>query len=269
MSAESLRTTVRYLHSRYRDGRETATIGSRETRRGVTEPHEVTIHDARPLASSGALELDHQGFVIRDFPAVELNVRDRDEVRASYYPRIEGLIAELAGADHAVAYEHIVRDGSSGSFDSAYARFLHCDYSMGRRHEQGREYFPLNGVTLEPERNWEFAFYNSWQPLGRVVEQNPLTLVDGASVREEDLHDFVYTGRGGEFRSTMPGFNPEHRFYYFPRMRPDEILVFKQLETRSGRVLAAPHTSFHDPTAPDDAPARHSIETRVLCAFAS
>ena len=65
----------------------------------------------------------------------------------------------------------------------------------------------------------------------------------------------------------MPVHREGHRFYYFPRMQTDEIMVFKQLETRSGAGLPCPHTSFDDMTAPDDALGRRSVESRAMCAF--
>ena len=56
--------------------------------------------------------------------------------------------------------------------------------------------------------------------------------------------------------------------WYFPRMTEEEMLVIKQLDTRPGRAVACPHTSF-DIETPPGTPARRSIEVRMVCAFGS
>ena len=64
----------------------------------------------------------------------------------------------------------------------------------------------------------------------------------------------------------MPVYNPDHEFFYFPRMQTREVLVIKQLDSRPDRAVSCPHTSF-DEAAPEDAPGRRSIEVRLMCAF--
>jgi hypothetical protein len=60
-------------------------------------------------------------------------------------------------------------------------------------------------------------------------------------------------------------YNPSHRWFYFPRMRVDEALLLKCYDSETdGRARFAPHTAFHDPTTPVDAPPRESIELRTL-----
>jgi hypothetical protein len=59
-----------------------------------------------------------------------------------------------------------------------------------------------------------------------------------------------------------------HRWFYFPRMRRDEALVFKVYDSlQDGRARFTPHTSFDDPDSPPDAPPRQSIEARALAFF--
>ena len=54
---------------------------------------------------------------------------------------------------------------------------------------------------------------------------------------------------------------------HVPAMRPDEVLVFKQLDSRPDLAFVCPHTSFEDPTTLPDAPPRQSIDIRFLCVF--
>ena len=50
-------------------------------------------------------------------------------------------------------------------------------------------------------------------------------------------------------------------------MQTDEVLVFKQQDSRDGHAKVCPHTSFVDPFAKDDAPERYSIDIRILCVY--
>ena len=50
-------------------------------------------------------------------------------------------------------------------------------------------------------------------------------------------------------------YNPAHRWFYFPRMRRDEALVFKVYDSaKDGRARWGAHASFDDPTTPPHAP---------------
>merc|ERR1711924_565023 len=65
-----------------------------------------------------------------------------------------------------------------------------------------------------------------------------------------------------------PASASEHRWFYFPHMHKDELLIFKQYDSdpnASARYCF--HTAFNDPTIPVDAPARQSIEVRALALF--
>jgi hypothetical protein len=62
--------------------------------------------------------------------------------------------------------------------------------------------------------------------------------------------------------------NAAHRWFYFPRMRRDEAIVFKVYDSANdGRARFTPHTSFDDPSTPPGAPARQSIEVRAFVFF--
>ena len=63
----------------------------------------------------------------------------------------------------------------------------------------------------------------------------------------------------------------DHRWYYYPHQRHDEVLIIKTYDSLS-HDTGAPyvtqlHSSFEDPTTPADAPYRRSNETRCLLLF--
>jgi hypothetical protein len=267
MTASCVRAKVRYLNSKWRDSEELARIGDRDSRRANTTPTDVDIFDVRPQNARGELDLDTNGFRLSELHSAVTDFRDDEEVKSTYYSEVQSLVKELAGADHVFMMQHLVRTEAKDSFNTAYARFIHCDYSSHDVSSMARRM--LERYELDPALSdqWDFAWFNAWQPFDREVQQNPLTVIDATSLEEADVVDYYYTGYGKDGRSSIPMFNANHRFCYFPQMQTGEVMIFKQLDTRSGVAQMCPHTSFDDNTAPADAPGRRSIETRMMCAF--
>ena len=119
---------------------------------------------------------------------------------------------------------------------------------------------------------------NVWKPIEHPVVGNHLCLIDSRTVQEADLVEYVYDGgttRGGV--ALMPVYRERHRWQYYPGMRTDEVLIFKQEDTRRSGPAATrsrrqerrsrwtPHTSFYD--RPRESTTRSSIELRVACVF--
>jgi hypothetical protein len=78
--------------------------------------------------------------------------------------------------------------------------------------------------------------------------------------------DLIYADRAGEFYNLT--LSPKHRWFYFPRMRRDEALVFKCFDSSdSTRANCVPHSAFHDPAAPPNAAPRESIEARTVAFY--
>ena len=61
-------------------------------------------------------------------------------------------------------------------------------------------------------------------------------------------------------------YNPDQRWYYFPDMETDEIILLKCFDSeRDGRARWTAHAAFDDPDGRDpELPARESIEIRTL-----
>ena len=90
-------------------------------------------------------------------------------------------------------------------------------------------------------------------------------MCDARTIAPQDLvkGDLVYPDRVGETYAVT--FNPQHRWFYVPAMRRDEVLLIKCFDSASdGRARFVPHTAFDDPSAPTDVLPRESIEIRSL-----
>ena len=63
-------------------------------------------------------------------------------------------------------------------------------------------------------------------------------------------------------------YDASHRWYYFPRMTRDEVLLFKNYDTLTdGTARFALHSAFEDPDTPLDPAQRETIETRAFVFF--
>jgi hypothetical protein len=128
-----------------------------------------------------------------------------------------------------------------------------------------RDLLPAEGENLLKHR---FAEINVWRPIRGPVEESPLAVCDATSMTLQDFvaTDLKYRDRTGEVYSVV--FNPNHRWFYFPKMEPDEALLLKCYDSAvDGRARFTAHTGIDDPTTAFDAAPRESIEARTLVFF--
>ena len=265
---ESVDARIRYLSPDWRGRRERPRISTREQRHRNTRFYDVRIEDARPLQERGELSLESCGFVLVPHETKVRDFGDPAEISRSYYPEIRDLILRLTGADDAAILQHVIRREDSKAFNAAYARYVHCDFAPSDAEQLSRRIMVERGLCKADEADrYDWAWYNTWQPIEREVQQNPLVVLDARSVEPSELVEYDFNDDGSAGLASIPFFSSEHRHYYFPRMQTDELLVFKQLESRPGHPRMCPHTSFDDGTSPADALRRRSIEVRSLCLF--
>ena len=230
------------------------------------EPHTVQIHDLRPIADD--LGLDVQGFALLEQRSAVRDFWDDDEVRRVYYPEAQRFLAEVTGASRVFIFDHLQRRRVPGLTDRSRsgprqpATRVHVDHTDRSGPQRVRD---LMGDDAEELLRGRVQVINLWRPIRGPLRDAPLAVCDSRTVAPTDLvpADLVYRDRVGETYSVR--YNPAHRWYYAPEMRPDEALLLKIADTKtdiSARFM--PHTSFTDPTTPADAFPRESIELRTL-----
>ena len=146
-----------------------------------------------------------------------------------------------------------------------------------------------------------FAFINVWRniDLEHSVKETPLACVDAATASVDDLRVFKihYVDRVGENYFICPANTDSveqhkreqnaagHKWYYYPDMTINEALLLKQWDSLGGIACGAEqdgdanlhdnsgltststftiHSAFLDPSCPDGAPPRKSIEVRCV-----
>jgi hypothetical protein len=232
----------------------------------LPEPHQVPVFDGRPVSNS--FSLDREGFALVRHPTSVRDFYDDKEIRQVYYPAAEAFIKATLRADRVVIFDHTVRRRVEGAADirgggpRQPATRVHVDQTHTSGANRVHEHLPAEADELLKGR---VQVINLWRPIRGPLLDTPLALCDAASVAAGDLvaSDLVYPNRNGETYSVK--FNPDHRWFYFPEMTADEALLLKCYDSATdGRARFAPHTAFVDPTTPEDAPPRESIELRTL-----
>ena len=260
-------TQVGYLNAEWKQRDERPRILSGETRRANTSLVDVEIRDARPLQEQGVLGLDTNGFVLRQHRTDFQAFRDPEQVQQVYAPEMAEVLRDLTGADAVFSFEFApFRSEEPEYFLGAYSLYMHCDYAVSTEARFTEHLLRQRGSPIADHmEGWEFAWYNVWRPVEREVQMRPLSLVDARTVDPADIVEY-YPAEGNV--ASLPLFDAKQRLYYFPRMQTDEVLIFKQLDTRRERAQVCPHTSFDDPDSPPGALPRRSMEIRLMCAFA-
>lgn len=255
------RAKVRYVNDEWRDRDEAPYINTKERRRANTSEHEVAIKDARPMLDS--LHLDRQGFTLADFGA-DFDFHDDVAIKNSYKTVIAPFLSEVTGAEASFVASHLLRTEDQSSYITAYARFVHNDYSTGINRISEQKILDDNEHQKLIEE-YDYAWFNLWTPFDHEVKQNALTLIDASTFDPDDCMDYHFSESKTAIAS-VPTYSQDHEFYYFSNMQPGEALVFKQLDSRENKARMCPHTAFYD-TSVTGAPGRRSAEFRALCLF--
>jgi hypothetical protein len=234
---------------------------------GGQDPRLVVIRNGRRDAAD--FTLDRNGFHLVRHDTKVVDFFDEAEIRATYYPEMEALVKAQSGASRVVVFDHTLRTAD----DEARAarqirevvRRVHNDYTEWSGPQRLRDLLPQEADALLRRR---FAIVQVWRPLRYPVETFPLAICDAQSLAPTDLvvSERRYPGRIGQTYAIT--YNPAHRWYWFPRLRGEEALVFKVYDSlRDGVARWTAHTAFDDPTAPPGARPRESIEIRTLALF--
>jgi hypothetical protein len=199
-------------------------------------------------------------------------------VKDIYAKEIDPLIRDLLPSAGEIFYPLGALRRGPGGPNNFYGLGVHQDYGL----------YPKDMVTTRFNReesfeDWEkrlncdgtagYCVINFWRPVLPMrgpVQNTPLAVCDPRTVNVEDvvpqdLYGFV---PGGQHNMGVK-FNADQRWYYYPGMTKDEVLVFRQflyekgVEAPYSKLKTVFHTAFHHPAAPKDAESRCSSEYRV------
>ncbi len=234
-----------------------------------TDPRIMPIADGWAMADR--FDVDREGFILKPFEQSFSGFGDDSAVKSVFYDQVTDFVKRHTGAKRVVIFDHTVRKrlpadlNQQTTVNRPAVLLVHSDYTVASGPQRVREIVPDDAEALLENR---VAFYNVWKPLYDVVEELPLAMIDASSQAEADLlrMDLKYRERTGEIYVLRH--SDAHRWWYFPRMTPDQALLIKTYDSETdGRARFAGHSAFEDPTSPPDAKRRESIEVRTMAFF--
>ena len=236
-----------------------------DQRTGSFEEHQVSIQDGRPIA--GSLDLDRHGFVLLHEDTAVKDFYDDAEVRRVYYPEMEALVRRATGASKVIVFDHTIRVDDSGTQAArkvrAPVRNVHNDFTVRSAPQRVRDLLPAD--EAEQRLKKRYGSINVWRPIRGPVLTAPLAICEYDSIADGDLiaAERRYQDRiGGVYHLA---YNPNQRWYYFPKMERDEVVLLKCFDSLTdGTARWTAHGAFNDPETPPGAPPRESIEIRTL-----
>lgn len=228
------------------------------------EAKRVRIHNGR--VSGERFSLPDHGFAFLNQPSAMTDFYDEDAVVSVHYPETEALIKAQSGAARVLVFDHTLRTADTSRHAERWIRepvhSAHNDYTELSAPQRVRDFLPDEADALLQRR---FGIVQTWRPINRPIESEPLALIDGKTIPKKGFIAYQrrYRDRTGE--TYHIAHDPAHRWYYFPRMTRDEVIVFKVFDTDpSAGVPFTAHSAFNDPNTPEGANIRESIEMRAL-----
>jgi len=270
-------TSAWFANGRYRGAvmpaEDTLEAGERERAR---QRMPVRVYNARGLDPPPTL--DRHGFQLVRTGTPPPDPRDHDALEAAFRASGRALVTALTGCRDTRVVHRQYRNGFAGlpaghalaerrqadGVPAAYALTMHTDLSP----------------WVETEPRWDdlaqgrhCAMYNLWRSTDpeREILQMPLAVCDVRYVAERDMiaacaYEIL---PDNAFVTYLLAHNPFQSWFYYPRMAPDEVLVFKLYDTREERPSRRGvfHGAVRDPGTPTDAARRQSMDMRILARF--
>jgi len=269
-SVQAIKATLNYIISNgEKVFTEAGAEGTPEVRTGggTLDPKQVVIHNGRLRANE--FLLDRQGFRFVRHDTAVADFFNEEDVRSRYYAEMEALVKAESGAKRVVVFDHTLRTADDVMRMERKIREVvprvHNDYTEWSAPQRVRDILPNEADELLRGR---FAIVQVWRPIRDPVESFPLAIADARSVAFDDfvISERRYPNRVGQTYAVT--YNASHKWFYFPRMRREEAIVFKVYDSlKDGRARWTAHTAFDDPTSPANARPRESIEIRTLAFF--
>ena len=232
---------------------------------GTYEERTVPLHDGRSVD----LTLDDNGFLLMQHRSAVKDFFDEQALRTVGYAEVDALVRQATGARKVVIFDHTYRVDELARRKALAVRApvssVHNDYTDWSAPKRVRDLLPAE--EAEARLRSRYVFVNVWRPLVGPVESAPLVLCDAGTLEVRDViaADHVYdAGRRGE--TYRIAYHPAQKWYYFPRMRTDEVVLIKCFDSRTdvpARWSAHGAARLTAPPPPG-APPRESVEIRTV-----
>ncbi|WP_316399103.1 CmcJ/NvfI family oxidoreductase [Bradyrhizobium sp. 33ap4] len=230
--------------------------------------YDVIIRNARPIVNE--FTLDREGFTLIRHKPFCANECDPEIMRDKYLEEMVPFIRNYFHASWVIARRGSViaraAGGSSISGVKDPVALAHIDY------------VPIDGPVLAaitsqlegvPIRSYSrLMVIQAWHALSPPPQDFPLAFCDGASFHDADIDAVDYAALGTTIKFGFVHFNPTQRWYYFPAMTADELILFKSYDSEVHCNPKTAHSAFDNRPACPNATPRESLECRFFVYYA-
>ena len=272
----SIETTANFANARHRGFRVPNQYSAKDASelKNLGARHEIVVHNARLQDPSPTL--GSHGFQLVNAPT-GLDLMDTDVVTGAFFEECRAVLKAATGCEEVRGGAHEYRSGFAGESGEraikptpngsggAYALGIHADMSPAVEDRF---------LRLVPDER-HFESINIWRSAKpETIRMMPLAVCAMRSVSPEDIvfGDGQNTGNIKQYMKVVDQrliHSRHQRWYYFPNMTPEEVLLFRQYDTRQEllNLRTVFHTAVPDPTTPPDAPMRFTIEVRMQAIY--
>lgn len=270
-------TTIDYLIPTSRINRRFWAPGA-EYNTGIYQPYPVTIRDAR---AAGPFTLDEHGFCLARHATAISDWEANYGPASTYAAEVVEVAKRLTGADMVVPMGGMVRtSGLTSETRQPPAAEAHVDFTTQSARRLADALYKANrpdGAGYD-----RFIAFSLWRAISPPPQDMPLALCEAGSVRDDEgtrntKVDVDVIPTGDALWADIPGedempaatifhHSPDHRWWYFPDMTADEVILIKFHDSDHARAWRCPHTAFRDTSRPN-ATERRSMEFRGVAFF--
>ena len=271
-------TTIDYLIPTSRINRRFWAPGQ-EYNTGIYAPYEVTVRNGR--MAERPFTLDEHGFCLAHHTTDIADWATQYAPDSAYAAQVCDVVRGLTGADLVVPMGGMIRtSGLTSDLMQPPAAEAHVDFTTRSARKVAERMYRI--ARPEGAGYSRFICFSLWRAITPPPQDMPLALCESGSVGDDEgtpntKIDVDQIPTGDALLAPIPGeedmiaatifhHSPDHRWWYFPDMTPDEVLLIKFNDSDHSRAWRCPHTAFVDRSRPD-AVQRRSIEFRSVAFF--
>ena len=189
---QSLESIEALIHHLEEDSEKPASYGgvrrsvAAQQKKGKYHGHKMRIYNGRAIADQ--LSLEREGFIFVNHETKMKNFYDEDEIRSLYYKETEELVKQSSGAKRVLVFDHTLRSADEATREekqiSGPVRHAHNDYTDWSGPQRVRDLLPDEAEELLKRR---FAIVQTWRPINKPVQREPLAIADARSIGTKEL----------------------------------------------------------------------------------
>ena len=223
------------------------------------------VHNAR----ESDFEIETGGFELINHESSVKDFYNDEEILQVYYDEMSSYVKEKVGADVVQIFSHITRseaEADSGKRKGGH-RLVHNDFTTNF----SKTLDPvIEEMKIKPKR---IVVFNLWRRFDKDGLDTPFAVCDKRTVSEKeliptDLFNYIKDQPAAlTVEIYQSANNDNHKWYFYPKMNRDEVLMFKTYDSSDNPFLPTLHSAFDDPSVSGEVSPRESIEVRAVCFF--